>query len=923
MPPPRIEAVAPPAEKRADIVFAAKDEALRQDVHRLGEIVGQLLREQGDDNDEGQPGDRLFAAVEEARQKAIARREGDPDAADALDALLAGLDATLARDFIRAFSTYFQAVNAAEQVHRIRRRRDYMREGLHRQPGGIEDILCRLRDAGVTLDEFRQVLPKLCFQPVLTAHPTEPTRRTILRRQQDIVRRLLDLQNAALSPAEVATDFENIHGDLATIWQTEEHPGEARTVGAEIEHVLYFVTDIVYRIAPVITENFLAAAEVAWGPAARGLEPPVLFRMGSLIGGDLVGRAEITARTIRETLARQRGLVLDLYYRECRELAEKLSQSTGRVPVLEALTERTRLYSGHFPNTAGIVPARHRDMPYRVFLRLVMARLQSTYSDGLYPYESAAEFAADIDLVIASLTAHRGQHAGLFPVQRLRRRIATFGFHLLTLDIRVDAAVNRRVVGRCLGEADWEALDPAARTERLRRALRDNESPAADLDNEAKRLVGVFQAVAFLRRRYSDDAVGPCLISHFEGVDDALSVLLLAQWGQLRRTSGAVPLDIAPEFDSIARLEAAPALLGALARDPVYGEHIAARAGRQKVGLAVPDTNVDADLASARVALFRAQRDLMAVADAVGMELIPYHGAPGAIRLGGGKSHADVLCAPPGTVRGRVRAEEPGELIAIKYGVRAIAVRTIEQALAAVTESTARPVPLPADGRWEEVAAFLASATRERYQALVLHTPGFADYYRLATPADVIERLRRGAAPGALVAEGLLAAAGTAPWVFAWTQSRNILPGWFGMGTGLARTIEHFGEERLRAMLGGWHFFRTLIGDVEMALAKSDLGIAARYSALAGPLHDRFYPEIRAEFDLAVRMVLTLRQQRELLETSNTLRRSIRLRNPYVDPMSLLQVELLRRWRESGDETLLPTLIASVDGIARGMQDAG
>jgi phosphoenolpyruvate carboxylase len=433
----------------------------------------------------------------------------------------------------------------------------------------------------------------------------------------------------------------------------------------------------------------------------------------------------------------------------------------------------------------------------------------------------------------------------------------------------------------------------------------------------------VFQAVAFLRRRYGEAAVGPCLISRFEGVDDALSVLLLAQWGQLRRTSGAVALDVAPEFDTIAGLQSAATLLGALCVDPLYSEHLAARDHRQKVALAIADTNVDADLASARVALFEAQRDIIAAADRAGVDLVPYHGAAGAIRLGGGKSHADVLCAPPGTVRGNVRAEEPGELIAIKYGVRAIAVRTIEQALAAVTDATTRPTPLPADCQWEEIAHFLANATRERYQALVLHSPGFADYYRLATPADVIERMRRGVAPGALVAEGLLAAAGTAPWVFAWTQSRNILPGWFGIGTGLERTLAQYGEERLRAMLGGWYFFRTLIGDVELALAKSDLGIAARYSELAGPLHDRFYPEICAEFDLAVKMVLRLRQQRELLAASNTLRRAIRLRNPYVDPMSLLQVQLLRRWRESGDESLLPTLVASVDGIARGMQDAG
>ncbi|MEO8224906.1 MAG: phosphoenolpyruvate carboxylase, partial [Gammaproteobacteria bacterium] len=830
------------------------------------------------------------------------------------------------QDFIRAFSTYFVAVNLAETVHRIRRRRDYLREGKHRQPGGLEETLFELKDAGVRLDEVRNALATLHIEPVLTAHPTEPTRRTILRRQKDIVRRLIDMQNATLSPRELSADLENIRDDITAIWQTEEHPTEARTVAAEHEHVLFFLTDCVYRVMPVVYESCETALEAVWGEAGRMTELPVMVRLASWIGGDMVGRGEITARTIRETLARQRSLVLDLYHRECRELAEKLSQSTTRVGVSTELEERIRLYSGHFPNALGITPLRHRQMRYRVFMRLVMARLRSTDAEGLYPFDSAAEFAADLRLIAESLEANRGWHAGHFAVRRLLRRVETFGFHFMTLDIRQEALVNRRVIGRCLNEPEWLEQSPAYRLERLRHALAENESPARELDNEAKRAIGIFHAIAFCRRRYGKSSIGPYIISMAEGVDDILTVLLLAQWGELRKRSGTVPLDIAPAFETIHGLAGAAALMRQLYAEPLYREHLSARRRRQTAMPGIAESNVETDLASSRWALLKAKRELLDTARAAGVQLTIFHGRGGAIGTGGGKAHVSIRCAPAGGVEGGVRVIEQGELVANKYGVRAIALRTFDQALAAGVRSLVRPSGPPgADGHvdWEEAMQLLATGSRTHYQGLILESPGFADYYRLATPADVIERMRRGAGPEAGLAEGLLAAAGTAPWVFAWTQSRNILPGWYGFGTGLERALEQFGEQTLQAMHEGWYFFRTLVGDVETALAKSDLAVAARYSALGGELHERFFHRIREEFEHTTAAVLRVKKQQVLLERDNTLRRSIRLRNPYVDPMSVLQVDLLRRWRDTGDEALFNALIASVNGIARGLQDTG
>jgi len=907
------------AEKRGDIHFAAKDAGLRRDVHELGVIVGQLLEEQG--------GAALFGRVEEARRAAIDAREGDPGGLRRLESLVASLSPAESQTFIRAFSTYFLAVNLAETVHRIRRRRDYLREGKHRQPGGTEDTLFELKESGVTLDEVRDALAILHVEPVLTAHPTEPTRRTILRRQQDIVRHLIEMQNTALAPRELAANLETIRSDITAIWQTEEHPVGARTVAAEHEHVLFFLTDCIYRVMPAVYESMETALEAAWGEPGRAIKLPiVMVRMASWIGGDMVGRSEITARAIRETLARQRSLVLDLYHRDCRDLAEKLSQSTTQIGVSPALEERIRLYSGHFPNARGITPLRHREMPYRVFMRLVLARLQSTYSEGLYPYESAEELSSDLRLIAASLRSNRGVHAGLFAVRRLVRRVETFGFHFMTLDIRQEAVVNRRIVGNLLNEPDWLKQTPEYRLERLRRALANNESPAGEMDNEGKRAIGIFQAIAFCRRRYGAYSIGPYIISMAEGVDDVLSVLLLAQWGELRKHTGTIPLDIAPAFETIHGLAGAADMMRRLYAEPVYQEHLKALQHRQTAMPGIADNNVESDLVSARWALLKAQRELLDGARTNGVQLTLFHGRGGAIGPGGGKAHVDIRCAPAGGVEGGVRVIEQGELVANKYGVRAIALRTFDQALAAGLRSLVRPGGPPADeghAGWESALQVLSEGSRAHYQSLVLESPGFSDYYRLATPADVIERMRRGSGPEAGLVDGLLAAAGTAPWVFAWTQSRNILPGWYGFGTGIAQALAEFGEETLREMHAGWYFFRTLVTDVETALAKSDLTIAARYSALGGELHDRFFNRIRDEFERATAGVLLVKKQVVLLEHSNTLRRSIRLRNPYVDPMSVLQVDLLRRWRQSGDEELFNALIASVNGIARGLQDSG
>jgi len=908
-----------PAEKRQDIEFAQKDTELRTDVHDLGYMVGELLKEQG--------GDALYDAVEAARKTAIERREGDPQGGRHLDALVKSLSAISARDFIRAFSTFFQVVNTAEQVHRIRRGRDYMKDSSTRQPGSVEEVIFRLKDEGKDQLEVLSLLNSIRIEPVFTPDPTEPTRRTILRKQQNIVRRMVEMQNPALTPQEKHGCFESIRADITTIWQTEEHPHEVRTVFDELEHVLFFLTDVIYRAIPAFYESIYSAYNKAFETDLDIANLSACVRFASWIGGDLVTREDTSARTIRESLARHRTLLLDLYFKETGIMMGKLSQSTSRVNVTDALQKRIEHYNGHFPNAAGLIPPRHRDMPYRIFLRLVRARLQSTFDDDVYPYESSEEFLSDIRIIAESLEKNKGRHGGLFGVKRLMRRIETFGFYFLSLDVRQNALINREVVGHCLGISNWLEQTAEFRTQRIREALKNNESPGTDPDNKSRRALSVFQSIAFCRRKYGRRSIGTYVVSMAHGIDDILSVILLARWADLRGKDGNVPLDIAPSFETVDDLSGCAQTMRQLVNDPVYREHLAQRENRQTIMVSYSDSNRDAGLASARWSLQQAQAELVEELRDAKIDLTLFHGRGGTTSRGGGKTHAAVLGSPAGAVQGRLRATEQGELVNAKYGVRGIAVRTLEQAFGSVALATALPrKEMPQEAaEWAEVMNVITAASRDRYKALVYDSDDFFDYFDDATPVDAIERLRDELQPDAAGNHANGRDTRGAHWDFAWTQSRAMLPGWFGFGTGLTDAIRKYGLDSIREMARSWNFFRALIYDVEMVLAKADLNIAARYSTLAGARHEIYFPTMRTEFELCVEQLLLLKDQQVLLENQPTLRRSIRLRNPYVDPMSLLQIDLLRRWRESGraDEGLFDALIASINGIARGLQDSG
>jgi phosphoenolpyruvate carboxylase len=565
-------------------------------------------------------------------------------------------------------------------------------------------------------------------------------------------------------------------------------------------------------------------------------------------------------------------------------------------------------------------------MPYRVFLRLVQQRLQATYDDDAYPYESAAEFQADIELIGTSLDANKGQHAGLFAVRRLLRRITTFGFHLVTLDVRQDALVHREVIGECLGDDKWLERTPAYRVERISEAIRQKDPPALELSTKARKTLAVFQAIAFCRRKYGPEAIGPFIVSMTQGVDDILSVILLAEWSELHNRRGEVPVDIAPLLETVDDLQRGPEILRTLLSNDIYRQHVEQRSGRQTVMIGYSDSNKESGIAAARWALQEAQIELVRAVSAEGIVLQLFHGRGGTISRGGGKTHAAVLGAPPGTVNGYLRVTEQGEIINEKYGLRGIALRTLEQAAGSVALATAMPQHRGTDmPEWHTMMSVVADVSRERYRKLVFDTPRFYDYFRKATPIDLIERMQIGSRPSSRRGGKGVANLRAIPWVFAWTQSRHILPGWYGFGSGLAAAIEQFDDDAFREMFREWYFLRALTADVEMVLAKADLGIAHAYSELAGDLHDEFFPVVEKEFKLTQDLILRYSDQGSLLDNDLTLQRAIMLRNPYVDPMSLMQVSLLAQWRKSNyeDKALFEALLASVNGIAQGLQNTG
>ncbi|HEY8586148.1 MAG TPA: phosphoenolpyruvate carboxylase [Rhodanobacter sp.] len=893
--------------------FLPPDGALREDVGRLGTMVGRMLAEQG--------GPAFFERVEQVRIAAI-RRRSEGASVDELAESLAGLDAAHAEALARAFATYFQAVNTAERVHRIRRRRDYERESDQVQPESLLDALAKLKAQGVAADELVGWLDRVWIEPVFTAHPTEAVRRSLLEKEQAIVSSLVDGFDPERTPQERHADDERIYMALSAGWQTAEASPIRPTVQDEHHHVGFYLANPLYRVVPALYESLDEALQSVYGVAVA---LPRLLGFATWVGGDMDGNPNVGADTIAASLATQRAQVIEHYLADVAALARLLSQTDSRVAVAPALQQRLVDYRERFPQAAAQIRPRHADMPYRCLLTLIGARLEASLGDD-HPagYVSADELLADLRLIADSLIEHRGLHAGAYAVQRLVRRVSTFGLHLARLDVRQDSRVHDDALAALFGDKDWADRSADHRT----RQLRDYASGSARFAiSHAEVVTGLYDVFATLgdtRRRYGSEAVGLYVISMARSAADVLAVLALARYGGLVQ-GDSVPLHIAPLFETVDDLKNAPATLQALLADPVYRRHLASRNDQQWVMLGYSDSGKDGGTLASRWGLQRAQVELLEVAKHAGIELAFFHGRGGSASRGGVRIAPALMSSPRGSVAGVLRVTEQGEVIHRKYGIRALALRNLEQTVSAVLRASLRPrEDDPREERWRTQMDVLSASSRATYRAFVEH-PRFVDYFRSATPIDVIEQMTLGSRPASRRSMRGVQDLRAIPWVFAWTQCRSILPGWYGLGSALEQGIQEFGEAAMAEMASDWPFFSNMLDDVEMVLAKCDLDIAEAFSRLSGPLHEEMFGLIRSEFGRTQRELLRLNRHNTLLQDSPRLASSIRLRNPYVDPMSLLQVDLLQRWRAGNcqDEDLLQALVACVNGVSQGLQNTG
>ncbi|MEM1415981.1 MAG: phosphoenolpyruvate carboxylase, partial [Myxococcota bacterium] len=649
-------------------LFPPEDEPLRRDVGTLGTLLGDVLRDQ--------QGYALFGRVETARHLARRWREGDAAALKELGPTLRDLEGPVAKSLVEAFSMYFGLVNTAQRVHRMRRRRDFLKLGAP-QPGSFYAAISALRERGVSLEELERRLQTMRLEPVFTAHPTEAVRRTILKKEQRIVRALFDrLDPSSLTPDEDIAAKARIVEEIAASFQTEAHHPERPTVGDEVEHVVFYLSEVIYRIVPKVFEALEDAIQRVYG---EGIALPLgLVRFGSWVGGDMDGNPNVGPATIEATLKRHRAIVLGKYRQEIAELFEHLSQSTTRVKTSEALEGLLGRYGKEHAEALAGVSSRYATMPYRLVLHVMDDRLRSTLEDAQGAYAEPAELLADVRVLAESLEAHGGQHAGAHRVRRFERRVATFGFHLAALDVRQDALLHREALAQLLEDDGFMERAPAERAAMLR-AWREAprgvpESPGAALTE----VLAVLRTLKAARARFGPEATGPYIISMAQGADDALALLVLSEAAGFVDADGRIPLDVVPLFETVDDLANAAPTMAGLFGDPGYRAHVAGREDRQMVMLGYSDSMKDAGIGASRWSLYRAQEELVRAAADAGVELALFHGRGGSVSRGGSQPRQGVLAAPRGAVAGRLRLTEQGEIIHHTYGFRGIALRTLE-----------------------------------------------------------------------------------------------------------------------------------------------------------------------------------------------------------------------------------------------------
>ncbi|OUS72479.1 phosphoenolpyruvate carboxylase [Paenibacillus sp. MY03] len=915
---------------------------LRRDVRFLGNILGEVLVHQG--------GRELLDIVEQIREQSKAlRAEFVPELFEQFKTKVSSLSPEIRHQVIRAFAIYFQLVNIAEQNHRIRRKRDYeVSAGEAVQRGSIESAIQDLKERNIAVGDVQDILSGISLELVMTAHPTEATRRVVLDIHKRIAEDVMQLDNPTLTYREREKLKEKLLNEVLILWQTDELRDRKPTVIDEVRNGLYYFDETLFEVLPSVYEE-LERCLTKYYPEEHW-HVPAYLRFGSWIGGDRDGNPSVKAKVTWETLQLHRQLAISKYEEKIHSLMDLLSFSTNLVEVSEELKDSIRSDREHVELKC-VDLWRNAKEPYRIKLGFMLEKLANTRDESLkgtpMRYNHPEELREDLLVIDRSLRNHYADYVADTDLATLLRQVELFGFHLMALDVRQHSKEHENAMSEILSKmhivSDYASLSEAEKTELLHKLLNDPRpltSGHLDYSESTQECLDVYHTIYRAQQEFGEGCISSYLISMTEAASDILEVAVFAKEvglfrqeadGTVRCTLQSVPL-----FETIDDLNAAPAIMKELFELPIYRKAIEARDNVHEIMLGYSDSNKDGGVVTANWELRVALKEITAAGKAYGVKLKFFHGRGGALGRGGMPLNRSILAQPPHTIGGGIKITEQGEVLSSRYFMKGIAYRSLEQATWALV-TAARLAKYPqqeaeAEAEWDSIARSISDTALNKYQDLIFRDPDFLTFFKESTPLPEVGELNIGSRPSKRKNSDRFEDLRAIPWVFAWTQSRYLLPAWYAAGTAL-QTYAGGDESKLatlRTMYEQFPFFRSLIDNLQMALAKADLLIAKEYSLMIKDqtVRDRIFSQIESEYNLTSTLILQITGQDEILDNVPVIQESIRLRNPYVDPLSYMQVQLLSELRDlrandEDDPELLREVLLTINGIAAGLRNTG
>ncbi|RED75682.1 phosphoenolpyruvate carboxylase type 1 [Cohnella phaseoli] len=915
---------------------------LRRDVRFLGNILGEVLVHQG--------GRELLEHVEKIREMSKAlRAEYLPELYEGFIQNVRGLEPGIRHQVIRAFAIYFQLVNIAEQNHRIRRKRDYERsagEGV--QPGSIESVVQALKEKNLPVDEVRQMLDGISLELVMTAHPTEATRRDVLDIHKRIADEVMELDNPTLTYREREKLREKLMNEVLTLWQTDELRDRKPTVLDEVRNGMYYFHETLFEVLPNVYEE-LERCLTKYYPEEQW-HVPTYLRFGSWIGGDRDGNPSVTSDVTWQTLKMQRNLAIHKYENSLRELARHLSFSKTIVNVSNELLASIKI-DEKFVELRTVEPWTNDNEPYRVKTRFMLQKLQNMREEQFVGtkqrYSSVDEFKADLEIIDRSLRHHYADYVADSHLKKLVRQAELFGFHLAALDVRQHSKEHENAMSELLAKAGiasaYAELAEQEKIDLLHGLLSGDKKLLQDgieLSESTQECLDVYTTIYKAQQEFGVGCVTSYLISMSEAASDILEVMVFAKEADLlgRDESGNVfsTLQAAPLFETIDDLHAAPEIMDTLFKLPIYRQSVAAMGDLQEIMLGYSDSNKDGGMVTANWELRVALNDLTRMGKSHNVRLKFFHGRGGALGRGGMPLNRSILAQPPHTIGGGIKITEQGEVLSSRYSMKGIAYRSLEQATGALITaaylSRDSEQERSNEKQWEEIMRGISVDAQTKYQDLIFRDPDFMTFFKESTPLPEVGELNIGSRPSKRKGSDRFEDLRAIPWVFAWTQSRYLLPAWYAAGTAFSKFVNDDPArlETLRTMYREYSFFKSLIDNLQMALGKADLMIARQYAGMIedGTIKNRIFTQIEEEYAKTQAMILSITGQDDILDNVPVIQESIRLRNPYVDPLSYLQVQLLTELRNlraqnEDDAELLREVLLTINGIAAGLRNTG